>query len=183
MKKQEITDKILEIICNQFGIGKKEITLESTFYDFGVNSVDIKKVIFDIEKYYNVSIPDNIALNFNSITLVADYIISLEDYIDMVLNKTKKNMTKQEITDKILEILCTEFMIEKKKIAHKSTFHDFGIDSCDLTRVIIEIEKYFHIVIPDNMALRFNSINLILNYIDSIADNIDIIAKKEIINV
>jgi acyl carrier protein len=179
MTKQEITVKILEIICTQFEIEKKNITLESTFYDFGVDSLDIKKVVFDIEKYYSVSIPDNIALNFNSITLVADYIISLEDYIDMVLNK--KNMTKQEITDKILEILCTEFVIEKKKITHKSTFNDFGIDSFDLARVIIEIEKYFHIVIPDNMALSFNSITLILNYIDSIADNIDIITKKELI--
>jgi acyl carrier protein len=91
-------------------------------------------------------------------------------------------MTKQEITDKILEIVCNEFKIEKR-ITHKSNFHDFGIDSFDLTRVIIEIEKYFHIVIPDNMAVSFNSITLILNYVDSITDNIDIIIKKEIINI
>jgi acyl carrier protein len=90
MNKQEITDKILEIVCNQFEIEKKEITLETTFYDFGVDSLVIKKVVIDIEKYYSVNIPDNIALNFNSITLVADYIITLENFIDLVLNKTKK---------------------------------------------------------------------------------------------
>jgi acyl carrier protein len=87
MTKQEITDKILETICDRFSIEKKEITLESTFYDFGVDSLALEKVIFDIEKYFSVSLPAYMSLNFNSITLVADYIIFLEDYIDIILNK------------------------------------------------------------------------------------------------
>jgi len=89
MKKQEITDKILEIVCDKFTIEKKDITLESTFYDFGVEFIDVEKVIFDIEKDFKINIPDNVALNFNSITPVADYILSLENYVDLIINKTK----------------------------------------------------------------------------------------------
>jgi len=93
MTKQEITNKIYEIVCNKFMVGKKEITLDSTFYSLGADSLDLVEVIDDIEKKFKINIPDNIALKIYTITstIVADYITSIVDYVDMIVNKKINN--------------------------------------------------------------------------------------------
>jgi acyl carrier protein len=89
MTHQEISDRILEIVCNKLKIEKKEITLESTFSSFGANSLDLVEVIIEIEKDFKRNIPDNITLEFYDIKSVSFeyFIISLTDYIDMVMNR------------------------------------------------------------------------------------------------
>ena len=84
MTKQEITDKIHGIICNKFMIEKKEIPLESTFNSFGADSLDI---IIDIEKDFKIFIPGYITFQFHTTTKIADFIASVVEYIDMIINK------------------------------------------------------------------------------------------------
>mgnify|MGYP000872131225 CR=1 FL=1 len=88
MTKQAIIDKILEIICSKLNIEKKEITAESSFNSFGTNAFDVIEIIIDIEKDFKIIIPRNIALNFYAITStsIVDYITSVADYIDIVIN-------------------------------------------------------------------------------------------------
>jgi len=91
MTKQEITDKILEIVCKELKIEKKEITSESNFFSFGGNAYNVIKINIDIEKDFKIIIPENIALKFYAITItsVVDYITSVADYVDIVINKKK----------------------------------------------------------------------------------------------
>jgi acyl carrier protein len=89
MTKQEITDKILEIVCNKFIVDKKEIPLNTTVKSYGANSLDLIEILADIERDFKINIPNNIALRFSTSTStsVADYITSIIDYIDMIINK------------------------------------------------------------------------------------------------
>jgi acyl carrier protein len=84
MTNQVITDKILEMVCNKFGIEKNGITPESTFYDFGVNSIDIVDVIIDIEKEFRFNIPIGLFVDVRSLSssLVIKYLASIADYIE-----------------------------------------------------------------------------------------------------
>jgi acyl carrier protein len=91
MTKGEITDKIFAIVGSVFMIEKDEITPNSTFRCFSADFVDLVEVYIEIEKEFHITIPYNIALKFKSIssTLIVDYIASLVNYIDLVLNKKK----------------------------------------------------------------------------------------------
>jgi acyl carrier protein len=77
-------------------------------------------------------------------------------------------MTKQEITDKIYEIVCNKFMIEKKEILPDSTFNSFGADSLDVIEVLIDIEKEFKINLPDNISIENFTIASVVDYIDEL---------------
>jgi acyl carrier protein len=90
-------------------------------------------------------------------------------------------MTKEEITDKVFEIVCRVFMIEKNEITPNSTFRCFSADFMDMVEVNIEIEKEFHITIPYNIALKFKSISstAIIDYIASLVNYIDLVLNKK----
>jgi len=84
MSKQEITDKIFEIICKKFQIEKEEVALESTFHTLGADSIDAIEVIFIIERDFEIWVPENIGIEFISIASIVDYIDEL-----MFINKNK----------------------------------------------------------------------------------------------
>jgi len=79
MTKQEITDKIIEIIFKNFKIEKEEISLESTFQSLGVDSLDVVEFIFDIEIEFKLIIPDNVLLEFVTVASVVDYVDKLKN--------------------------------------------------------------------------------------------------------
>jgi acyl carrier protein len=89
MTHQEISDRILEIVCNKLKIENKEIILESTLNSFGANSLYLVEVLIEIEKDFKRNIPDNITLEFYDLKSVSFeyFIISITDYIDMVMNR------------------------------------------------------------------------------------------------
>ncbi|OPJ63606.1 acyl carrier protein [Clostridium oryzae] len=53
-----VLDKIKEIITNQLGIEGKEITVDTVFQDLGVDSLDLFKIIIEVEEAFNVRIED-----------------------------------------------------------------------------------------------------------------------------
>ena len=84
MLKQEITDKIFEIIANKFKIEQEDISLESTFQSLGADSLDVVEIIFDIEIIFKINIPENTGIENNTIAAIVDYIDEL-----MFINKNK----------------------------------------------------------------------------------------------
>lgn len=86
-------------------------------------------------------------------------------------------MTKQEITDKVIKIICNNLKIEKKEIFIDSSFNSFGIDSLDIVDIIDDVEKEFKIIIPDKIAFKLCTINSIVDCVTSVADYIHNIAK------
>jgi acyl carrier protein len=84
MSKQEIVFKTYGILENLFNIEKKELTLDSTFVSYGIDSLEI---IIVIEKEFKISFPDDIILSFNSIISIAEFIVTVAEYIDLTFNE------------------------------------------------------------------------------------------------
>lgn len=87
-------------------------------------------------------------------------------------------MTKQEITDKIHEIICNKFMMIKKEISKESTFNDFGIDFLDLADILKVIGKKYKILIPNSKIHYFCNMTSVANFITSVADYIHLKSNK-----
>ena len=89
MTRQEINNKIIDIVLKKFKINKNEIIPCSTLESFGVDSIDLVEVVFEIENDFKIIFPDNIAYRFYSITSihVSDFIASIANYIDMFFYK------------------------------------------------------------------------------------------------
>jgi|GEM_PF-2660491 len=84
MTKQEIVFKIYGILVNLFNIKKKELILDSTFISYGIDSLEI---IIVIEKEFKISFPDNVIIRFNTIISIAEFIVTVADYIDMTVSE------------------------------------------------------------------------------------------------
>jgi len=60
MNRQEIIEKMTEIIVNKLGIAAEEVKPEANFKDdLGADSLDIVELIMEVEKEFSISIPDD----------------------------------------------------------------------------------------------------------------------------
>ncbi|MGD0711287.1 MAG: acyl carrier protein [Bacteroidales bacterium] len=80
MSKQEIAEKIIGNISDKLGIPKTDISFESPFNSFGVDSLDSVEIIVDMESEFKIRVPDNKLLKLQSVQ-------SIVDYVDDSLNK------------------------------------------------------------------------------------------------
>ena len=84
MTEQEIIYSIYKILENEFNIKKKELTLNSTFMSYGIDSFEI---IIVIEKEFKTSFPDNVIFRLNAIISIAEFIVTVADYIDKTFSE------------------------------------------------------------------------------------------------
>jgi acyl carrier protein len=61
-------------------------------------------------------------------------------------------MTRDEITEKLLEIVRHEKTLPDDKLALDTPLAEAGIDSLDSLSILFAIEETFHISIPDDKA-------------------------------
>ncbi len=61
-------------------------------------------------------------------------------------------MTRDEITQKLIEIVRQEKTLPDDKLALDTPLADAGIDSLDSLTILFAIEEQFHISIPDEAA-------------------------------
>ena len=61
-------------------------------------------------------------------------------------------MTRDEITEKLIEIVRHEKSLPDDKLALDTPLADAGIDSLDSLSILFAIEETFHISIPDESA-------------------------------
>lgn len=72
----EIKDKVTQIIVDKLGVDESEVTLEASFTnDLGADSLDTVELIMELEKEFNLSIPDEQA---ETIATVGDAVKYLE---------------------------------------------------------------------------------------------------------
>jgi acyl carrier protein len=72
----DIESRVKQIIIEKLGSEESEVTLEASFTgDLGADSLDTVELIMELEKEFNVSIPDEQAQN---ITTVGQAIAFLE---------------------------------------------------------------------------------------------------------
>ena len=73
----EITNKVIAIIVDKLGVDKEEVTPEKSFTsDLGADSLDTVELIMELEKEFDVQIPDDQA---EKIATVGDAIAFIEN--------------------------------------------------------------------------------------------------------
>ncbi len=73
----EITNKVKAIIVDKLGVDESEVTPQASFTnDLGADSLDTVELIMELEKEFNVQIPDDQA---EKIATVGDAIAFIEN--------------------------------------------------------------------------------------------------------
>ena len=78
MDVQAIEDKVIEIVSEQMGVDKAEITRETSFInDLNADSVDTVELVMEFEDEFDMSIPDEEAEKIQTVGAAIDYIIEI----------------------------------------------------------------------------------------------------------
>lgn len=74
---QAIENKVVEIISEQMGVDKSEITRETSFInDLNADSLDTVELVMEFEDEFDMSIPDEEAEKIQTVGAAIDYIIN-----------------------------------------------------------------------------------------------------------
>ena len=70
-----VADKVKEIIVKQLGVNPDEVTEDASFIDdLGADSLDTVELVMELEKEFNMEIPDDDANNIRSLGDAIKYI-------------------------------------------------------------------------------------------------------------
>ncbi len=75
---QAIESKVIDIISEQMGADKSEITRETSFInDLNADSLDTVELVMEFEDEFDLSIPDEEAEKIQTVGAAVDYIINI----------------------------------------------------------------------------------------------------------
>ena len=75
---QAIEKKVVEIISEQMGVDKSEITRETSFInDLNADSLDTVELVMEFEDEFDMSIPDEEAEKIQTVGAAVDYILKV----------------------------------------------------------------------------------------------------------
>ena len=75
-------------------------------------------------------------------------------------------MEKEEVFNKLKEMIAEQFGIEEGKITEQSAFiDDLAADSLDIVEMVMQIEEVFDIQIPDEAAEKMTKVEDMVKYI------------------
>ena len=72
-----LEDKVIEIITRQQKLEPGRVTLDSTFEELGIDSLDGVNLLFAFEEEFALSIPEHVAQQMKSVRQVAEGLRSL----------------------------------------------------------------------------------------------------------
>ncbi len=76
-------------------------------------------------------------------------------------------MTREEITDKVVSIVCEQMGVDKEKVSAETTFvSDLKADSLDTVELVMEFEDAFDLNIPDEEAEKIQSVKNAIDFIE-----------------
>ncbi|MBR0491518.1 MAG: acyl carrier protein [Clostridia bacterium] len=76
-------------------------------------------------------------------------------------------MNKEEIFEKLKEIIVNQLGVEAEQVKMKSTFvDDLSADSLDIVELVMNIEEEFEMEIPDEAAEKIVTVEDVVNYIE-----------------
>ena len=71
-----------------------------------------------------------------------------------------------DINLKIRQIITDRLGVDESVLTNNTDFYDdLGVDSLDFCEVIVDIEKTFNVIIPDEMCVKFKTLGSLVNYI------------------
>jgi len=75
---QAIETKVIEIISEQMGVDKSEITRETSFInDLNADSLDTVELVMEFEDEFDMSIPDEEAEKIQTVGAAIDYVVNI----------------------------------------------------------------------------------------------------------
>lgn len=74
MEREEILLKLKPVISNVLNVPFEEVTEEKTFNDLNADSLDAVEAIMEVEKKFNIAIPDHAMEMFSNMRSIVDYI-------------------------------------------------------------------------------------------------------------
>jgi acyl carrier protein len=75
---QAVENKVIEIISEQMGVDKAEISRETSFInDLNADSLDTVELVMEFEDEFDMSIPDEEAEKIQTVGAAIDYIVSV----------------------------------------------------------------------------------------------------------
>jgi acyl carrier protein len=73
-----IEAKVIEIVSEQMGVDKTEITRETSFInDLNADSLDTVELVMEFEDEFDMSIPDEEAEKIQTVGAAIDYIVNI----------------------------------------------------------------------------------------------------------
>lgn len=67
-----IGEKVVEIISREQHLDPGKVTMDSTFEELGIDSLDGVNILFAVEEEFKIDIPDAVAQNMKSVRQVTD---------------------------------------------------------------------------------------------------------------
>ena len=71
MAKEEIFDKLKELVVDQLGVEEDEVTMEATMQDdLGADSLDLVDLVMSVEEEFGVKVADEDLENIKTLSLI-----------------------------------------------------------------------------------------------------------------
>ncbi len=78
MDRQEILEKVIEIVSEQMGVEKADVSAETSFInDLNADSLDTVELVMEFEDAFDMSIPDEEAEKIQTVGAAVDYIMKV----------------------------------------------------------------------------------------------------------
>jgi acyl carrier protein len=75
MEREEILDKVKDVIVEQLNVEEDDVNEEASFVDdLGADSLDIVELVMALEEQFSISIPDEEAENIKTVGDAVEYI-------------------------------------------------------------------------------------------------------------
>ncbi len=68
----DVANKVMEIIAREQHLDPCKVTIDSTFAELGIDSLDGVNILFALEEEFKIDIPDAVAQNMKSVRQVVD---------------------------------------------------------------------------------------------------------------
>ncbi len=76
VKRKQLENEILDGLAKEFNIERDKLSLESTFLDdLGADSLDLVKLMMDLEDKYRIQISDEGAEKMRTVRDLVDYLV------------------------------------------------------------------------------------------------------------
>ena len=75
MAKEEIFDKLKELVVDQLGVEEDEVTMEASMQDdLGADSLDLVDLVMSVEEEFGVKVADEDLENIKTVVDIVNYI-------------------------------------------------------------------------------------------------------------
>ncbi len=83
----DVASTVLDLLATSQRLPREQVTLNSTFEELKMDSLDAINLIFAVEEKFNISIPDDAAKSIRTVREMVDGVVSLMKNRALMQNK------------------------------------------------------------------------------------------------